>query len=156
MKRLNDFYLMEDLLEHFSPDSEVAKWIEQYSKNIALSKKYIEDKMQEIFPKSYIILQGGYDDDLCFFVNIYGVSACEKNNKRKAYDLLDNLENEFTSTSKEVNENGSSKSFYCIIPSFHDIKVTKRYYPEIYEKIIERNPDMAISATNEEIDAEIA
>lgn len=161
MKRLNDSYLRDDILSSFSPDSDIVKWINKYLSNIKENKKMIEERMQNVFPKSFIEVEDSYDDSLTFFVKIYGVERnCydkdknyySNNNNDKAYELLEKIEKEFT-----IIKNGkiSDEILYCLIPSFKNMKTTKQYYPKIYTVLIERFPDMAIPDTNEEIEKEI-
>lgn len=136
LHRLNDNFLRKDL-EVFlckQMDSgidqgsfiEVREWLATYYQRIEAYKREIVDGFSILFPKAVIRLGCGYDDNSTFFVEIYGI-----NHSKEEYEKAHMLSEKFSYDDCE--------GCYLIIPSFKNLEITQKHYPEIYEEYVKKN-----------------
>lgn len=135
--RLNLDYLFEDLTEFLNKEKDskyqsylnVLEWIASYSKDIKSNIDEIKTHIEKAFPTCIIKIDSGHDDGSVFFVHIYGLKRhkCLKHNDI-AYAVLENFEERFRK--------------YCLIPSFKDITTTRKYYPEIYKQLKQKEENV--------------
>ena len=149
-KRLNDQFLNEDLSKWINECVkrnilgsylEVLDWKNQYYKDIDINKAALCQRFQDIFPQSVVKIEGGHDDVLTFFIQVYGLNDLANSHtndeKLKKAELLAELLDgiDYNDGAAKPDDYGAY-SDYCLIVGKKEDKVTRQYYPQIWEEVL--------------------
>lgn len=135
MKTINNIYLEKYLINFLRQKincgengsfQEVLNWIDQNNKDIEDYRTSICSRFESLFPEAIVQLQSCQDDDCTFFIDIYGITP-SREQLRISEDLSLSMETE------------ELEDIYILIVRFRSLETTKKHYPKIHERLIEKS-----------------